>query len=211
MLEDNHVYVGLPNVKLSELTKGTVVDYRLDSKQIFTKIREAKNTVDLSKIKRVILYNTKTQQLLKYLDYIDPIQGKIAGTAEENISFKLYYDPAVYNTSVNTTVVNNPSDAWHNNHIGELWWDLTNAKFYNAYQGDITFSANNWNKLFETNTIDVYEWVESDYIPSEWNNLADTDEGIAIGISGQAKYGDNAYTIKKQFDEIVNFSRIFNL
>ena len=202
LLEDNHVYVGLPNVKLSELTKGTVVDYRLDSKQIFTKIREAKNTVDLSKIKRVILYNTKTQQLLKYLDYIDPIQGKIAGTAEENISFKLYYDPAVYNTSVNTTVVNNPSDAWHNNHIGELWWDLTNAKFYNAYQGDITFSANNWNKLFETNTIDVYEWVESDYIPSEWNNLADTDEGIAIGISGQAKYGDNAYTIKKQFDEI---------
>ena len=48
----------------------------------------------------------------------------------------------------------------------------------------------------------MFEWVESDYLPSEWNNLADTDEGIAIGISGQAKYGDAAYTVKKQFDEI---------
>ena len=28
-------------------------------------------------------------------------------------------------------------------------------------QGDVSFSANNWNKLFEGNTIDVYEWVES--------------------------------------------------
>jgi len=202
LLEDNHLYVGLPNVKANKLSSGTMVDYRLASKKIYTKIREAKETVDLDKIKRVILYNTKTQKLLKYLDYIDPVQGKIAGTAEENLSFKLYYDPAVYNTTTNDSFVNNPSDAWHNNHIGELWWDLTNAKFYNAYQGDVTFSANNWNKLFESNTIDVYEWVESDYLPSEWNNLADTDEGISIGISGQAKNVDSAYTVKKQYDEI---------
>ena len=33
--------------------------------------------------------------------------------------------------------------------------------------GDVSFSANNWSKLFEGNTIDdVYEWVESKYLSS---------------------------------------------
>ena len=202
LLNDGHVYAGLPDVKHNQNEKGVVVNYRNPTKKIYNKIREAKETIDLDKIKRIILYNTKTKKLLKYLDYIDPVQGKIAGPAEENLSFKLYYDPASYNTVTDTSVINNPNDAWHSQHVGELWWDLTNAKFYNAYQGDVSFSANNWNKLFEGNTIDVYEWVESKYLPSEWNNLADTDEGIAEGVSGQARYGDAAYTVKRQFDSI---------
>ena len=208
LLKNNHIYAGLPNVSQNDTTTGTLVDYRKPS-QIFTRLRSVKDTVNLSKIKRVILYNTKTKKILKYLDYIDPVQGKIAGTAEENISFKLYYDPAVYTNGTTTNVIDT-ENPWHKNHVGELWWDLSNAKFYNAYQGDVTFSTNNWNKLFASNTIDVYEWVETKYTPTEWDNIADTDEGIAEGISGTSKYGADVYTVVKQYDEISqSFSNMY--
>ena len=200
LLKNNHIYVGLPNVPDNTTTVGTLLDYRVPNK-VFTEIRSAKDTVNLSKIKRVLLYNTKTKKIVKYLDYIDPIQGKIAGTAEENISFKLYYDPAVYTNGTATTVIDQ-QNPWTTTHVGELWWDLSNAKFYNAYQGDVTFSTNNWNKLFTTNTIDIYEWIETQYTPAEWDTLADTDDGLSQGISGKSKYGADVYTISKQYDEI---------
>ena len=77
----------MPDVKHNQNEKGIVVNYRNPVKKIYNKISEAKETIDLDKIKRIILYNTKTKKLLKYLDYIDPVQGKIAGPAEENLSF----------------------------------------------------------------------------------------------------------------------------
>tara|TARA_B100002019_G_scaffold85266_1_gene73780 strand:- start:11138 stop:26881 length:15744 start_codon:yes stop_codon:yes gene_type:complete len=200
-LAGNHIYVGLPTVKSEQNYTGTLVDFRLPGK-LFTDLRLAKPVVDVNKIKRIILYNTKTNKLVKYLDYIDPIQGKIFGVAEENLSYKLYYDPATYTTSTVTGLNVNQTNSWDKNQVGELWWDLTNAKFYYPYLDDVTFSTNNWNKVFDTNSIDIYEWVESEYTPSQWDSLTDTDEGISQGISGTSKHGDNAYVQKKDFDEI---------
>ena len=70
------------------------------------------------------------------MDYIDPIQGKIFGVAEENLSYKLYYDPATYTTSTVTGLNVNQTNSWDKNQVGELWWDLTNAKFYYPYLDD---------------------------------------------------------------------------
>ena len=33
--------------------------------------------------------------------------------------------------------------------------------------------------MFPGTSVEVYEWVESDLLPSEWDNLADSEEGIA--------------------------------
>ena len=35
------------------------------------------------------------------------------------------------------------TNSWGSEHIGEVWWNLTNAKFYNPYQGDIIYSTQN--------------------------------------------------------------------
>jgi len=43
---------------------------------MWTTHRAAKPTVDINKIKKMFLYNTKENELLTYIDYIDPIQGK---------------------------------------------------------------------------------------------------------------------------------------
>ena len=202
LLIDNHIYVPLPRVKIDDTNNiGTLVDFRIND-NIYNVLRKAADTVNLDQIKRIILYNKQDKKLLTYLDYIDPLQGKIAGPAEENLSFKLYYDPATYSFSSNAKIPSNETDKWTNEHVGKLWWDLTNSKFYYPYQGDLTFAVNFWSKSFLTNSVDIYEWIESDILPSRWDAIADTTEGTAQGISGKSKYGDEAYSTALMYDQI---------
>ena len=112
----NHVYVALPKVKNSKGNIGTIVDFSITN-NVYSFIRQAQDTVDVTKIKRIILYNKETQTLVKYLDYIDPLQGKIAGPAEQNLSYKLYYDPAVYTISNIENVRADETDRWAGKHL----------------------------------------------------------------------------------------------
>ena len=198
----NHIYVGLPR-KQSGTNIGELIDISNDkSKPMWATHRAAKPTVDINKIKKMFLYNTKDKELITYLDYIDPIQGKVAGVAEQELTFKTYYDPALYDIStVNKTTID-VTNSWGSEHVGEVWWDLTNAKFYNPYQGDVIYSTQNWTKLFQGNTIDVYEWVESDVLPSVWDEQADTENGFAKGYSGTSLYGDATYSTKRKYDSV---------
>ena len=207
LANQNHIYVGLPKVETFTGKSGTLINFRkVDSTKIWEVLRTPKDTVDLSKIKRVMLYDTKENELLTYLDYIDPIQGKIAGPAEQEIRYKMYTDPAIYTRGPSNLTVD-ATNSWGSEQVGQVWWDLTNAKFLNPYQGNVIFSTNNWNTLFQSNSIDVYEWVETKFSPTEWNRLADTEEGITRGISGTARYGDTAYVQKRIFDPVAqNFS-----
>ena len=200
LLSNNHIYAGLPNLEYSGSRQGTVVDFRKpDNTNIWSELRSAKETVDINKIKRVILYDTSTNELIQYLDYVDVLQGKIPGTAEQELTYKTYFDPATYTSGVGVNV--DPTNSWGTKQVGQLWWDLTNAKFLNPYQDSVIFSANNWNKSFSSiNTIDVYEWVESEYLPSEWDSLSGTDGGLSKGITGTSKYGDDAYVTKRVYD-----------
>ena len=59
-----------------------------------------------------------------YLDYIDPIQGKIAGPAEQEIDFKTSYVPARYSFSTNTNITANELDYTSTEWIGKIWWDI---------------------------------------------------------------------------------------
>ena len=196
---DKHIVVGLPRISNeSQSTTGRIIDYRVPSK-VWTDKRIPKDTVDLNKIKKVTLYDVKTKELLAYLDYVDVLQGKIPGIAEQELRYKTYYDPATYSTG--TGVVVDTLNTWGSEQVGQLWWDLNNARFLNPYQGDITYSVNNWNKLYTGSSIDVYEWVESDLTPTAWNDQADTNDGLAQGISGQAKNTAN-YVEKQVYDSI---------
>ena len=202
LLKNNHVYAGLPEYQ-TDTREGVVVDFRIqDNTNVWSILRAAKNTVDVSKIKRAMLYDKSTNNIITYIDYIDPLQGKIAGPAEQELTYKTYYDPATYTTGIlpNTDATN----SWSGAQEGQLWWDLSNAKFKNPYQLDVIFSANNWNTLFSnSNKIDVYEWVKSKLLPSEWDELSGTAEGLSQGVTGTTKSGDDAYVVKRQYNSAV--------
>ena len=153
------------------------------------------------KIKKAYLYNKVDNQLTTYLDIVDPLQGKIPGPADQEIKFKTYFDPAVY--SVGTSSVNVDDGLnWTNTRNGMLWWDLTTAKFMEFAGGEVVYRSATWNKLFQTASIDIYEWVETQYLPSEWDALSGTEEGFAESISGTSKYGDTVYSIKQKYDTV---------
>jgi hypothetical protein len=205
----NHIYVGLPRAQ-TDNTKGTMSDYRRErNSQSWFKIRTPNPIIDLDKMNEVFLFDTRTNQLVTYLDYIDVRQGKIAGPAAEQIDFRTNIDPARYNITDDERFFDEVNN-WEDGFVGRVWWDLSTARFTNPYQGNAVYQSANWNRLIPGTRVDVYEWVASDVIPSEWDELADTTEGIARGISGQSKYGDALYSQKLKYDFVAKtFSNIY--
>lgn len=191
----DRVYVGDPIA-----AQGSVYEFTA-SKKTWSIFRQPEPAVDVKKIKSIFLYDTEKNNIISYLDFVDPLQGKILGLAEQELSYKTYYDPATYTLGTQDVVVDT-LDSWTKSPVGRLWWDLSAVKFYNTYQGNVSYKSNIWNARFNDAEVAVYEWVESAYRPSQWDELADTEEGLTQGISGKSKYGDLAYSIEQTYDSL---------
>lgn len=173
---------------------------------------------DLDKIKSVFLYNKEDNNVIEYLDFVDPIRGKLAIPAEQELTYKSFYDPAIYSIKSETSLeeVNvDESSAWLDKNVGKLWWDISTAKFIDNTlriegndQTSVVYRTNIGNAVFPGVEIDIYEWVESELLPSEWDALSVTEDGITLNISGLSKYGDNIYSYKEIFDNITKQKKI---
>lgn len=186
----------------------------------FTKVDAAKSSLDLYKsygdvvdidtVQKIRLIDTFDESIVDYLDVIDPIKGKVSGLAEQELKYKSAYDPAIYSIGIAGVVVDTDT-SWLDEHVGELWWDLSTVKYVWYEQGDLTYRKNNWGAIFPGATIDVYEWVRTTYLPSEWSSVADTSAGLTEGVSGQPKYVDNsAIAVKQVYNSVSNsFSNVY--
>jgi len=200
VVRNNHITLALTDLQLTAAGVGTVIDYRRGDTNSWRKIRSPHDTVDLEQIKSVFVYNKKTNKIYTTLDYIDVLQGKIAGIAEQEIYYKTPFDPAVYNTG---TIGNqDETNHWMSQQIGRVWWDISKASFKYPYQNDLIYNNNNANMLFTGSTIDVYEWTESIYRPSQYDQLSQSASGSSLGISGTSKDGDNAYVSYNRYDSV---------
>jgi len=204
LARDNHVYVSMPelNVNAEQNFIGTVIDFKRDRLKLpWETLREPISQVDLTKFKGVFIYNKDGTGFNNQLDYIDPVQGKIAGPADEEIRFKVPYDPAIYTTATNGLNVDS-ENYWGTEHVGRLWWDISKVKWIDNYQGNIIYNTANFNKMFTGSSVDVYEWVETDLTPERWDATADTEEGLVKGISGTSAYGSAAFVTKRLYDNV---------
>jgi len=157
-------------------------------------------TVDLSMIKSIVLYDNINNIKIQDLDYVDHAKLKVLNSAEQEISFKTIYDPAIYNVGTEEQNVI-PDMAWTENNVGKIWWNISTAKWVYHEQGDLSYRIGHWNTLATGASIDIYEWVETPLLPSEWAVLADTNDGLAEGISGQPLYpNDNVYSVKELYN-----------
>ena len=200
VVRDNHITLALTDLQLTAAGVGTIIDYRRGETNSWRKIRSPHDTVDLQQIKSVFVYNKKTNKIYTTLDYIDVLQGKIAGIAEQEIYYKTPFDPAVYNTG---TIGNQDgTNHWMSQQVGRIWWDISKASFKYPYQNDLIYNNNNSNMLFTGSTIDVYEWTESIYRPSQYDQLSQSASGSSLGISGTSKDGDNAYVSYNRYDSV---------
>ena len=162
----------------------------------WTTLTSQQSLVDLRKIKKIELYDNIKNVKIQDVDYIDAARGKILNIAEQEIKYKTPYDPAVYTVGT-TAVVVDPTINWLEKNVGKLWWNIGTAKFQYAEQKDSAYRIGNWNQPVQGASIDVYEWVETVLLPNEWAALADTNAGLAQGVSGQPLYPNNdVYSVK---------------
>jgi len=202
---DNTILVSAPAVD-NALTGSYFYQYASTSTDSFSwkAHRVQENLVDISTIQRLVLIDSYNEAVVDYLETIDPAKGYISGLADQEIKYKSLFDPAVYAIGSTGTVVN-PSVNWTDDHVGELWWDLSTVKYQWYEQGDLEYRKNNWGSTFPGSSIDVYEWIGSTLLPSQWSRQADTVVGLTQGISGQPKYpDDSSVAVKQTYDPITD-------
>jgi hypothetical protein len=193
---NNCLFVGAPGVEADTDQTGGV--YLFDYSSPTWKVSRSQDTlVDLDKIETVKLINTEDDTVADYIEVLDPLKGKIPGLADQEIKYKTAFDPAIYSIGLPGVNVDTNSN-WLDEHLGELWWDISTLKYVWYEQGDVEFRRNSWMNVFPGCTIDVYEWVASENLPSQWSAIADTNEGLAKGISGQPKFPTNSIVSVKQ-------------
>jgi hypothetical protein len=164
---DGVLLVGAPNDDLNDSSGdfGRVTQLVNANNEASWKVKYTETPiVDASLLNSVFTYNKVSNTVTSYLDFIDPIQGKIIGVAQANINYTGGLDPAAYNTGT----VNNYGSQWRDDHIGEMWWNLSTVRFINYHQDDIAFRARRWGQLFDGSSVDVYEWIESSETPEDY-------------------------------------------
>ena len=201
------IVVGSPNYKIIDAVRGPV---NVGITRLFKKDPQSSSwqqlsveqpLINIDLLKNIALYDDVKNVKITDLEIIDHAKFKIVGAAESEIKFKTPYDPAIYNVNNSTYDVIVDSDiAWFEKNVGALWWDVGTVKWVYYEQDDISYRTGNWNRLAEGSSIDVYEWVESTYTPTEWAKLSDTVKGLALNISGQPAYGNSVYSIREFYN-----------
>ena len=172
VFNDNRVFIGAPNdTTLSGSTtlanSGSVYEFNNNTRSAsWQPYRSQDDRVDVTQINRVALYNKREGEIQVFLDYIDPAKGKVAGVAEAELTYVSKADPALYNNN------------WTYKYKNRLWWDTSTVHYLNAEQGNIDFRTNYWGIPFPGSSIDVYEWIESPVVPSQY-----TGEGTVRDIT----------------------------
>jgi len=198
----NTVYVGAPAYQNSTFEDDEISSlYKFNKKNVtahsWNLLRYQPDLVLVDTVRKVALFDSFNDSVISYLDVVDPLKGKISGVAEQELKYKSAFDPAIYSLGTEITV-NNTNNHWLDNHVGELWWDLSTVKYVWYEQGSLEYRKTNWGKTFPGSSIDVYEWTGSSLLPSQWATIADTPAGLARGVSGQPKHPDNSVISVKQ-------------
>jgi hypothetical protein len=202
-MKDNNIFVGASkdegNTGLTN--DGTLYCYDLtkDDEYAWKNITTETSLIDIDKLGQVFDFNNNTKQINDYYDLYDPIKGRILGTADREINYKSPWDPATYDRDEQTS-----SSGWVEDHLGEVWWDLSTVKWLWYEQGDQEYKVNHWGQTFPGSSIDVYEWVESRLTPTQWNsNIVQND--VQEEVSGEAK---TEFSVKQRYssstDSFVN-------
>jgi len=210
IIDDDLIFVGAPST-INQSTGSLYIFSKINTQvDGWERFRVQDELLLPESLKQIRLIDTNSDSIISYYDYVDPLKGKILGVAEKEITYKTASDPAIYSLGFDGVNVDTNLN-WIDQQVGQLWWDLSNAKFIWYEQGELEYRKNNWGKLFPGASIDVYEWVGSSLLPSEWSVQADTPTGLANGISGQPKYVNNSVlSVKQVYDNVTgNFSNVY--
>jgi hypothetical protein len=127
-------------------------------------IRVEQPVVDVRLLNSVFLYDRISSATTEFLDFFNPLQGKILGAARQNIDYIGAVDPGSYNVGP----VGVRGTTWGAEHVGEIWWDISTVRFIDPNQDDIVYASRRWGQVFPGSSIDVYQWIVSSVPPANY-------------------------------------------
>ena len=145
--------------------------------------RQQQPHVDINSISRTFIYNKSNNNILAALDYINPAKGKVLNAIEQDIDYMRVSDPAKYNQGTGTL---NPDLCWGADKAENTWWNLDTVRYVNYEQDSTIYRLNHWGQTFPGSSFDVYEWIESPVLPSQFV--------IKVGKGVPLYEDDSAYT-----------------
>ena len=167
-INQSTIYVGAPGNDSIKNNSGIVFSFENNNNiKNWSTVRSEESKVDINLINRVFLYNKETNQIVTDLDFIDPVKGKISGIAAQEITYQTSFDPAIYSN-------NSAGRLWGKEHVGQVWWDISQTRWIDYEQSNVSNRGINWNSAFPGSTIICYEWVESNLPPVQFIDEKDT-------------------------------------
>ena len=208
---DNTIFVGAPDDEGNIGSDGssfvqndgtvTLFDCKKNNEYAWKQLTVETPLIDPNKLGTVFDFDSGSNEVRDFYNYYDPIKGSILGIADREINLKTIWDPAVYNAGDNPDVQN----AWLENHVGEVWWDLSKVKWLWYEQDTQEYKINNWGKIFPGSSVDIYEWIESNLLPSEYDSVVNSDQGNQQGLSGTPlDISDTKYSVKQKYSSEID-------
>lgn len=155
--------------------------------------------INRTKLSPIKLFDYSTDTLVDQIGLWHPAIGIHTPEALEVVNISSDVDPAHYNYTTQTT--DNPNYAtlkpWNEREVGRVWWDTSKLAYVPYYDALIFPNRetrhSRWGSLAEYASVDLYQWTESDYHPSEYDEVAARQEGDSsidesIRLSGEVGF-----------------------
>jgi len=120
-------------------------------------------SVDIRLLNSVFLYDSVSSSTTQFLDFFNPLQGKVLGAVQQNLDYVGAVDPAGYNSGSGLL-----KNTWGQQQVGSIWWDTSTVRFVDPNQDSIIYAARQWGQLFPGSSVDVYQWIVSDVPPASY-------------------------------------------
>jgi hypothetical protein len=142
------------------------------------------------------LIDREADAQLSTIELWDPARGLHYNNAIHNVDMQSYNDPAVYITTPQTIV---DTRAWTSSFVGTSWMDTSTMDYVPYHSAEVitddTIRFRQWGQLYNYASINLYEWVESDILPSEWDAVAAEEAGDNTIPEAERKSGVAKFTL----------------
>jgi len=202
-ITDDTIYIGADLISGANGEAGEVYKYSNYSKSAtWSKYRVQDDLVDITSINRVCLFDSDNNSVLTQLDYIDPAKGKLLGIVDQDLDYRTSIDPAIYNAGTRYETTSAADYGWGLAQVGKTWWNLSNVRYIDYEQSELSYRLKNWSQVFPGSQIHVYEWVESTVKPSQYSELGNVGEPLSIddsAYSTMSYYNDQSKTVTVKY------------
>jgi len=144
------------------------------------------------------LIDRESEVQLSPIEFWDPARGNHYSNAIHNVDLENYNDPAVYDVATTPQTITS-TNIWSVDKVGTTWMDTSTMSYipYNSAKviEDNFVRFREWGQLHYFASVNVYEWVESDVPPVEWDAIAETEEGDNTIPEIERKSGRAKFTL----------------